>query len=85
MLKGFEKGDNGQPGEYDVMLLHTIDAADRDRRITWKAKSPFFHACIRIEGVDVSVEELKREGASAIIPAGKSVLVICMEARVEEL
>ena len=71
--------------EYKPMVLGTINAADRDRRITWKAKSPFVPACIRIDGVDVPGEELRKEGGSAVIPAGKSVLVIRMEARVEEL
>lgn len=43
--------------EYEAMLLHTIDAADRDRRIIGKAKFHFIHACIRVEAVDISVEE----------------------------
>jgi hypothetical protein len=67
------------------MLFNTIEAVDRDRMIRWKAKPPFVRGCIEIDGVEVPLAELKREGGSAIIPAGKSAMVVRMEARVEEL
>jgi hypothetical protein len=73
-----------QAGEYEAMRFNSIEAVGRDKRITWKARPHFVEGFIRIEGLDIPLEEIKRDG-SVIIPSGKSAVVLRMEVKVEEL
>jgi hypothetical protein len=66
-------------------VFGSLDAEDRDRKLLWKPASPFVHAWIKIDGEEIPLEALRKEGESAIVPAGKRVQVLRMEVKLEEL
>ncbi|GAB1311662.1 hypothetical protein MFIFM68171_01872 [Madurella fahalii] len=76
-------GDIARSGQYEAIKFWTLPAEDRERKITWKSASPFIDAGITIGGERLPHEELRKEGGSAIVPAGKEVFVLQMEVKFE--
>jgi hypothetical protein len=66
-------------------VFGSLQAEDRAWKLLRKPAFPFVHAWIKIDGEEIPLETLGKEGESVIVTAGKRVQVVRMEVKVEEL